>query len=49
VEVSLANSEMQFLEKEDHTRRVLSVKLSKSLLCNGTQDSVLKTTLFYQG
>ncbi len=47
VKVSLADSEMQFFWGKDHTRRVLRVKLSKSLLCCGLQDSVLKKTLFF--
>jgi hypothetical protein len=49
VEVNLADSEKKYLVKDDNTRRVLSVKLSKSILCKGTlhKESLLKKTLFY--
>jgi hypothetical protein len=48
VEVSMADSSMQYLENEDLTRRVLRVRLSESLLkSSDNQVSAFKKTLFY--
>jgi hypothetical protein len=47
VDETEANLEVEYVKSDDGTNRKLSVRLSKSLLWNGTCDSTMKNIMFF--